>query len=593
MSFFGAKPSPRIRCAGIFLFAALLAATGCARRDVLGDDLPTLRLKTSRFRGYDPALAVDQATSVAVGRIYEGLLQYAYWKRPYRVEPLLADGEPEVSDDGLVWRFRIRRGIFFSDDPCFAATGGKGRELVASDFAYSIKRIADVKVGSGGYWAFRGKIAGLDAFRAGSQGKGKTDYDVEVEGLRAVGTHELEIRLTAPYPQLPWILAMPYAYAVPREAVEHYGAHFVNHPVGTGPYVLHSARQNYRYEYLANPKWPEAGRRECVPADAPTADAGKPLPLIRRIVDVVVGDPSTAWLMFMSGQLDMVDVSRDQWDGIVTPEKGLRPELAARGIVLESSPQLNVNYTAFNMDDPVVGSNKQLRQALACAFDSARWGEFQNGRIGAATGPIPPGVSGHSETPVQPLFDLDRARKLLEDAGYPGGKDPATGRRLALVLEIGTADNPEERQAAELMSNFMEQIGVVLELRFNNWPAFIQKISRREAQMFSLTWIGDYPDAQNFLQLFFSENASPGPNRANFVDPEFDQLYRRLAQMPASSGREGICREAAARAMGECPWILTGYPMAHAVRHGRLKNYLRHDFPYGMEKYLALEEAVR
>ena len=95
------------------------------------------------------------------------------------------------------------------------------------DFAYSIKRIADVKVGSGGYWAFRGKIAGLDAFRAGSQCKGKTDYDVEVEGLRAVGTHELEIRLTAPYPQLPWILAMPYAYAVPREAVAHVLSEFL------------------------------------------------------------------------------------------------------------------------------------------------------------------------------------------------------------------------------------------------------------------------------------------------------------------------------------------------------------------------------
>ena len=134
---------------------------------------------------------------------------------------------------------------------------------------------------------------------------------------------------------------MPYAFVVPREAVEFYGAEFVNHPVGTGPYVLAAAQQNYRYEYRANPKWAETGRVETMPADAPTPDAGKRLPLTKRIVDSVVGDPSTAWLMFLSGKLDLADVSRDQWDSIITPEKELRPELAARGIALSKSPQLS------------------------------------------------------------------------------------------------------------------------------------------------------------------------------------------------------------------------------------------------------------
>ena len=579
--------SPRRICAGIFLagLAGLLAAGcgGSAAEDAAAG--PALRQTTARIRGFDPAQAADQASIQAVGKVYEGLLQYAYWDRPYRVNPLLAAAMPEVSADGLVWRIRLRPGIFFSDDPCFAATGGKGREVVAQDAVYSILRIADTKVGSGGYWVFRGKIAGLDAFREASRGGEPTDYGRAIEGLRATGRYELEIRLTEPYPQLPWVLAMPYAFLVPREAVDLYGREFVNHPVGTGPYILAAARQNHRYEYRANPKWAETGREETMPADAPTPDAGKPLPLVPRIVDVVVGDPSTAWLMFLAGDLDLADVSRDHWDSIITPDKELRPELAARGIALSKSPQLSVSYTAFNMDDPVVGPNRKLRQALTCAFDADQWMEFQNGRLAIPNGPIPPGVAGHPDTPAPYPFDLARAKNLLAEAGYPGGKDPATGRRLKLVLELGAADNPETRQAAELMASFMERIGVVLEPSYNNWPAFLQKIERRQAQLFSVTWIGDYPDAQNFLQLFASENASPGPNRANYRSAEFDRLYRELIALPESAAREELCRQATAVVMEDCPWILTAYPMAFAVRQARLQNHIRHDFAWGMEKY--------
>lgn len=575
----------RMRCAGLFLLAAAFIA-GCQGGDGPDrDGPPAVRQTTARIRGFDPAHAADMASVTAVGKVYEGLLQYAYWARPYRVEPLLADGMPEVSEDGRVWRFRIREGIRFADDPCFAATGGKGRELTARDFVYSFLRIADVKVGSGGYWAFRGRIEGLDAFREASRGGEPTEYDQCIEGLRAVGRHELEIRLTAPYPQLPWVLAMPYAFAVPREAVEYYGREFVNHPVGTGPYVLASARQNYRYEYRENPQWAATGRADAVPSGAPSPDAGHALPLTPRMVDVVVGDPSTAWLLFLSGQLDWVDVSRDQWDSILTPERTLRPELAAQGLVLEQAPQLSVSYTAFNMDDPVVGANRKLRQALSCAFDSEAWRRFQNGRIQIPTGPVPPGVAGHVPDPLPYGFDLERARRLLAEAGYPEGRDPATGRRLQLKLELGSADNPETRQAAELMASFMERIGVVLEPGYNNWPAFLEKIERRQAQLFSLTWVGDYPDAQNFLQLFASENVSPGPNRANYVNPRFDELYRRLGALPESPEREALCREAAAVVLEDCPWILTGYPVAVSVRHARLGNRVRHDFPWGVEKY--------
>ena len=249
-----------------------------------------------------------------------------------------------------------------------------------------------------------------------------------------------------------------------------------------------------------------------------------------------------------------------------------------------------ITYVAFNMDDPVVGANKKLRQALSCAFDAVAWQEFQNGRVLTPNGPVPPGVAGHCVEPLPYGFDLARAQKLLAEAGYEDGKDPATGRRLKLTLELGTADNQEARQAAELMASFFERVGVVLDLSYNHWPAFLQKLERRQAQLFTLTWLGDYPDAQNFLQLFASQNVSPGPNRANYQSAEFDRLYQQLIALPESPERERLAQAAQAILLEDCPWILSGHPMAFSVRHARLQNYQRHDFPWGMEKHWSLAE---
>ena len=547
----------------------------------------TLRFTTARLSGFDPARASDEATSLATGKLYEGLLQYAYFDRPYRLEPLLASSMPSVSPDGLVWTFSIRTNVCFADDPCFPS--GKGRPISASDFVYSFLRIADVKTASPGYWLFRGKILGLDDFRAASADLSRpTDFDHPPAGLSAPDPSTLVIRLTTPYPQLSWALAMPYAFAVPREAVEFYGSDFPLHPVGTGPYVLASARPNYRYEYRANPKWAETGRSDSVPPDAPTPDAGRPLPLAPRIVDSVVSDPSTAWLMFLSGALDRISLSLDQWDSVLDPAGNLRPAIADRGVTLRSAPQLSVSYTAFNMDDPVLGPNKKLRQALVSAFDSGEWLRFHKGRVQIPNSPLPPSILGAPSTPHPYAFDLDRARRLLAEAGYPDGRDPATGRRLSLTLDIGSADNTEARQAAELMVAFFDRIGVRLELSFNNWPAFLKKIERRQTQLFTLTWIGDYPDAQNFLQLFYSKNVSPGPNRANYVSPEFDALYERIVALPPDSPeRAALCERAVDVVREDCPWICMGWPRAYILRSPRLRNDLPHDFSHSSAKYLS------
>lgn len=601
----GLKPTRR--CAGrlgiIFRLAAVPLAAACSSMpapaaDTSGFQSPnTLYGVAEKIRGFDPVVAGDVASSLAISRIYEGLLQYSYLDRPYRVEPCLAESLPDISADNLTYTFKIRRGIYFQDDSCFTATGCKGRELIAADFIYAIKRVADSKTGSTGYWAFNGRIAGLDEFHAASAGESKTDYDRPVAGLEAPDSHTLRIRLKQPYPQLLWILTMHYAFAVPREAVERYGQDFVNHPVGTGPFRLKSWIRNYRIEYERNPKWAETGRVELYPSAGEERDqaasllacAGQRLPLLDNIRQFVVGDSTTLWFMFLRGQVESSGITRDNWDAVVTSEKALNGKLVRMGISMSSAPVMETYYIGFNMDDPVVGCNLALRRALASAFNTDQYVRFYNHRIIRAAGPIPPGIAGFDRQAEPYPFDLDRARALLAEAGYPGGKDPRTGRRLKLSIDIGNPNDPEVRASVELFTAFMDRIGVQIEPVYNNWPTFLARIERRQAQMFRLGWVADYPDAENFLQLFYGPNASPGPNHCNYRNKAFDALYEQARVMNDSPERTALYQRMAAIAVEDSPWIFEQHPLAYGLHHHWLKNYKPHDFPYGMNKYHAVD----
>lgn len=558
----------------------ITAATHAEDRGVSPAPEYVVRTVVARVRGLDPARAGDAASAQAYGKVYEGLYQYAHGVRPARLEPLLAAAMPEFSADGLTCTIRIRPGIFFSDDPCFTATGGRGRELEARDFVYSILRVADPATGSDGYWLFRGRITGLDEFRAAALKTGRADYDAPVAGLAAPDRHTLRIRLTRPWPQLVYALAMHYAFAVPREAVERYGGDVVNHPVGTGPFLLKSWRRNYRMEWVRNPRWGPGGREE---RGGPGGHAWLPGP--DRIVQHVIGDAGTQWQMFLRGQLDLCPLSRENWEVVAAPDGTLRPEWRTRGYRLAAAPVAETYYIGFNMDDPVVGANRPLRQAMARAFDPDEWRRFYRGRVAPPQGPIPPGVEGFAPVPPAYGFNLDEARRLIGVAGYPGGVDPKTGRRLQLGLEIGDAENPEIRQSTELFCRMMERIGVVVTPSYNNRPAFFEKVSRRRAQMFRLSWVGDYPDAENFLQLFYSANASPGSNRSNFSDGNYDQMFEEMREMPPSTDRNELISRMVFKIAEESPWIFLHHGMETTMLSGKIGNYDAADYSSCKEKH--------
>ncbi|MCK4563792.1 MAG: hypothetical protein KAU94_03850 [Verrucomicrobia bacterium] len=586
---------PVVLLAGLFL----LGCSEESQRSEFDADEIVSYSRSYRIKALDPALSGDVSSSKAISRIYEGLVEYDYLARPYKVVPLLTESMPEVSADGLVYTFKIRKGIHFHDDSCFS--GGTGRELVAEDFIYSFKRIADVKNISSGFWIFDGRVLGINAFHEASKSTEPTDYGMEIEGLKALDRHTLQIRLTEPYPQLLNVLTMHYAFAVAHEAVEHYGPHFVSNPVGTGPYELVHWRRNSRIEFVRSPKWAETGRSETYPSNGTPEqieagllkDAGEQIPFVDRVVQFVVDDGSTAWMMFLSGQFSFSEISPDNWDAVMTVDEGLNEGLEKRGISIVSAPTLELRYIGFNWEDAVLGTStdpevdrrhRKLRQALSCAYNFDQMNQFMNGRLYPANGPVPEPLGGSLKERAPYRFDLEKAMRLLAEAGYPEGIDPKTGRRLKLTMEVGGAD-PTTRQMMELLTAMFDRINVVLNVQYNTSPAFHEKLNRKRAQMFYLGWVADYPDAENFFQLFYSKNVTPGPNHANYRNTEIDRIYEQIQTMLDSPERTALYEKMAHIVVEDAPWIFCYQSQSFALKHSWIKNYTYHAFPYGMEKY--------
>ena len=535
----------------------------------------------NRVSSLDPVEAASSYSARAIQLAYEPLLEYDYKIRPYTLTPCLAAALPQVEANGRVFIFKLKPGACFIPHECFGRdTAGqlRGRPVTASDVVYSLMRLADKKHASPGAWVVTETILGMKAFAEQSGSTAETRYDYPVPGLRALDTETVRIELTRPLYVFPHFLTIAYTAIVPKEAVSYYGKAFGSHTVGSGPYQLTQWRRNYQMIYARNASWPG-----WIHGPAALKSGEK---AFDQISYRMIEDASPPWLCFMKGELDFLgEVAHDNWD-VVVDKKGERTEiLRQKDISLHTTSALEVEYIGINMEDPVLGKNRALRQALNCAFDSKTWQAFYNHRIQPATGPLPPGIAGRLETPFPYAYNLERAKQLLRDAGYPDGIDPKTGRRLELVLELGRTTQ-EMRESTELLASFYEKIGITLTPQYQNWPTFLKRISNRQAQLFRITWVGDYPDAENFIKLFCSRNACPGPNRANYANPVLDALYDKACETVEEAPRKKIWEEAQTLIREDCPWIFLHHPSVNSLTQPRLLNYIPSDFPYGTEKYL-------
>lgn len=547
----------------------------------------------AKIKGLDPAFADDQYAGIEASRAYEGLLQYHYLKRPYELIPNLAESMPQMSADGKTYTFKLKKGVLFQDDPCFKATNGKGRELTADDVVYSFMRLADPKLVSSGWWIFDGKIVGLNEWHDAAAKGAAPDYSAKIAGLMAVDRYTVQIKLVQRSYQFLYALAMPFTGIVPREAIEMYGKEFINHAVGTGPYRLQEYNPNAKIVWVKNPTY----RQEFYPSEgAPgdkeaglLADAGKPLPLNDMIIMQVFEESQPQWLSFKKGNLDSTGIPKDNFAEAIDTDGKLKSEFSGKNIALHKMPTLDLTHDTFNMMDPIIGKNKYLRQAISMAINTKRNIElFYNGRAVAAQGPIPPGLSGYDPDFKNPYreYNVEKAKEFLKKAGYPDGKGLAP-------IEFSTLSDTTSRQFNDAFGQDLKAIG--LEVKFNaySWPEFQASVKNRKAQMFGMAWGADYPDAENFLQLFYSKNMSPGPNDANYNNPEFDKLYEKSLLLPDGAERTAIYKQMVRLVVEDCPRIFGVHRIAFGLVHPWLKNYKQTEFPHGNGKYLRIDTSLR
>ncbi len=552
----------------------------------------------SNLKTFDPAQASDSYSNQCQFQIYECLYEYKYLARPYDVQPCLASALPEVGAGDTVYTLHLRPDIEFQDDKCFPK--GKGRKLTAKDFIYSIKRLVDVRTQTFGWWIFDGKVKGLDGFRKESEKLPPLPdsiypslYDQEIAGLRALDDSTIRIELTRPYPYFKYILAMPYCAVLPREAVEYYGEEFLNHPVGTGPFTLKEWRHGLRLVYEKNLKYHHGNYpSEGGPGDSAAgllADAGQPLPFLDRIELSIFEETQPMWLNFLRGNLDRGGIPKDNYAQAVTPQHFLRDEFTSKGVRLHRMPELDITYICFNMEDPVLGKNRALRQAMQLAYDvETEIDRFLNGRGIRAQSPIPPGLFGYDSAFRSPYgrFDLGAARKKLAEAGHPGG---------AGIPELGylTVSSTDARQRGEHFAQNMAAIGVRIKMESCTWPEFLERLRRKKFQLVGAAWAADYPDPENFLQLLYGPNEPPGENNASYRNSEYDRLYHRMATLQDGSERLAIIRRMRDLVAEDCPWIFVTHRIAEVLAYdwvGNLKPHATIDAPL---KYFRLDAEAR
>ena len=580
----------------VFIFLCLFVLVGCGEN--LSTSVSENVLYTTpggRINTLDPALSADLTSGNMIGELYDTLLEYNYTERPYRLQVSMLATMPKVSSDLKHYTFTLRDDLFFQPDKCFGLDENNKplkRKITSKDIKFSFLRIGDSRLHSSGYWLIRGKVKGVGEFRKESARLKPYDfsiYDKHCDGIEIVDDHTFTIHLTKPDPRFLYGLAMPYMSIVPREAVEYYNGDFSEHPVGSGPFMLKYWQRNYKIEFVRNPDY----RKEFFPDAESEQDRFKRLPLLDRVVCYQINEPISSWLLFLQGNLDLSAVDKDSFEAIVTDKLELIPALKKRGIKMMRIPAFKIHYIGFCFSDPILADNLNLRKAISLAYHVQKRVKIWNNQIAPANGPIPSGVAGYDKNFKNPYstFNLDLAKEYLKKAGYPNGIDSKTGKQLVLTLDIGGTAS-QHRQVAELFVEDMEQLGLKIVPSLNNWPRFLQKSAKGEVQLYSVSWIGDYPDAENFLQLFYGPNAG-SCNRSYYQDPIFDKMYNEIKTMPDSTTRTAKYAKMAEYLTTQCPWIFSHYPISYRLKHAWVDNYIPHDFCFSRWKYLAIDQKKR
>lgn len=396
-------------------------------------------------------------------------------------------------------------------------------------------------------------------------------------------------------------MTMHFTTPIPREAVEHYGPDFARHPVGCGTFMMEEYRPKQRIVLAKNPNrmyetYPASGD----PGDDEAgflADAGKPLPLLDKIVFVWCKEGVTSWNLFQQGYIDSVGVTKDNFNQVLQGPGRLSSEMTRRGIAMQKSSDPATSYFAFNMKDPTWGGytdrGRKLRQAISLCIDRDQYISVLFQGLGQpAESILSPGLFGYDANYRNPYShtDLARARALLAEAGYPGGIDPRTHKRLSLTYDV-SENGSTGIQASRMVKQWIETAGVTVNVQPWQSVQWEERVLGGKSQFFSYGWIADYPDPENFLQLLYGPNA--GINYAQYNNPEYNKLYERMRAMDDGPARRAIIRRMRALLQEDAPWIFFYHSQGIAISYPWLRNNKPHGIAGDAVRYAAINGSER
>ncbi len=475
----------------------------------------------------DPAFARSQTNIWAVDHMYNGLVQL---DADLNVKPSITK-DWKISEDGLTYTFNLRDDVYFHDNECF--TNGKGRRVVANDFVYSFNRIIDKTVNSPGAWIFKDRVADKEPFQA-------------------LDDKTFVLKLKKPFRPMLGILSMQYCCVVPKEAIDKYGKEFRSKPVGTGPFQLVKWLENQALLMNKNEKYFEAG-----------------LPKLDAVRVNFMEDRNTAYLELMNGKLDFISGLESSFaDELLTETGELKPKHQGK-LNFQKSPFLNTEYLGFNMDftgkrkdSPL--RHKKVRQALNYGFDRAKMMQTLRNGVGypANSGFVPKGLPSFNADLVKGYnYDPSKAAKLLAEAGYPNGKG---------LPEIELRTNSDYLDICTYIARQWEDLGVKVKIELMQSATLRELMSKGQADFFRASWIADYPDAENFLTLFYSKNPAP-PNYTRFKNVEYDKLYETALNENDDTKRYELYQKMDKIVIEEAPVIFLYYDETARFSNAKVK----------------------
>ncbi|MGR9046042.1 MAG: ABC transporter substrate-binding protein [Gammaproteobacteria bacterium] len=503
------------------------------------------------------------------------------------------------------------------------------RELTSDDYVFQIKRLASPKVQSPIAELMKHYIVGFSEFYQQAAGMGPEQIKaLPMEGVVPLGRYRYKIKIKGKYPQFIFWLAMPFFAPIPWEADVFYDQQGLKdqnitldwYPVGTGAYLLEENNPNRRMVMIKNPNFHfEAYPSEGEPGDLEAGllkDAGKPLPFIDKVIFTLEKETIPYWNKFLQGYYDASGIASDSFDQAIqfsgAGEVGLTPSMKAKGIHLQKAVTTSIFYVGFNMLDATVGKGeraRKLRQAIAIALDYEEFiSIFMNGRGIPAQGLLPPGIFGYVEGKegINPYVyswkngqavrkDISAARKLLKEAGYPGGVDPKTGQALILYFDT-TSVSIDDRPRMNWFRKQFKKLGIKLVIRGTDYNRFQQKMRAGNAQIFMWGWNADYPDPENFFFLLYGPNAKVshgGENAVNYQNSRYDRLFRQMRGMDNNARRLRIIQQLQQIVRHDAPWIFGLYPEDFSLFHGWYKNLKPNLMANNRLKYTRIDTKVR